>query len=366
MNYGCNFARMTSSIFRDLKILDLSTVLAGPSVATFFAELGATVIKVENPVTHGDVTRSWKLPHENKEKSVSAYFSAINYHKTYLWKNLGHPEDFEEIKKLLIESDVVIVNFKHGDDIKFKLTPAEVHALNPRIIYAAIKGFESQPERVAYDVVLQAETGYMSMNGTPESGPVKMPVAMMDVIAAHQLKEGILCALWQRTRDGQGRVVECSLEKAGISALVNQATNYLMAGHIAERIGSLHPNIAPYGEIFYCADNKPLVLAVGSDKQFRMLTEILGAEEISHDADFNTNQQRVVNRIRMSALLSPHFKKKDRQSWMHELITNGIPAGAILNMQEVMEGSSAQSMVLREEIDGMSTSRISSVAFTMK
>lgn len=356
---------MTSSIFEGLKILDLSTVLAGPSVATFFAELGATVIKVENPVTKGDVTRSWKLPHERKDSSVSAYFSAINYHKSYLWKNLSDPNDFHDIEKLITESDVVIVNFKHGDDVKFGLTPVDVHRINSKIIYAAIKGFVSQPERVAYDVVLQAETGYMSMNGTPQSGPVKMPVAMMDVIAAHQLKEGILCALWQREKDGIGRTVECSLEKAGISALVNQATNYLMAGHVAERIGSLHPNIAPYGEIFYCKDQKPLVLAVGSDKQFQQLIEILGATEVSQDEDFKTNQNRVIHRERMSSLLSPYFLQHERQVWMDAFIAQGIPAGAILNMQEVMEGSSARSMVLEEDIDGHATRRISSVAFTM-
>ena len=357
---------MISSIFSGLKVLDLSTVLAGPSVATFFAELGATVIKIENPVTGGDVTRSWKLPGENQKERVSAYFSSINYHKKYLWKNLSDQSDFLEIKNLIADSDILVVNFKHGDDLKFGLTPQQVHDINPKIIYAAIQGFETQPDRVAYDVVLQAETGYMSMNGTPDSGPVKMPVALMDVIAAHQLKEGILCALYQRQKDGIGRVVTCSLEKAGISALVNQATNYLMAGHVAARIGSLHPNIAPYGEIFYCSDQKPLVLAVGSDKQFLQLIEILGANEITSDSKFSTNQQRVIHRKEMSERMSPYFLQQSRQYWMDAFISRGIPAGAILNMEEVMTGNAATSMIREEEIDGVSTKRVSSVAFQIQ
>jgi crotonobetainyl-CoA:carnitine CoA-transferase CaiB-like acyl-CoA transferase len=356
---------MTSQLFKGLKILDLSTVLAGPSVATFFAELGAEVIKIENPLTHGDVTRSWKLPSEDQTANVSAYFSSINFGKKYIWKNLSDPNDQKEIRQYIQESDVVIVNFKFGDDIKFGLTPADVHSINPRIIYAAIQGFESNPERVAYDVVLQAETGYMSMNGTAESGPIKMPVALMDVIAAHQLKEAILCAYIQRERDGIGKTVSCSLEKAGISALVNQATNYLMAGQIATRIGSLHPNIAPYGEIFYCKDDKPLVLAVGSDKQFRQMLDILNAKDVQTSEQFSSNQQRVIHRKQMATLLAPHFKKNNREIWMQRFIEHGIPAGAIQNMDEVMTLARNQNMILIENLDGIETARVKSVAFKM-
>jgi crotonobetainyl-CoA:carnitine CoA-transferase CaiB-like acyl-CoA transferase len=357
---------MTTSLFKGLKVLDLSTVLAGPSVATFFAELGASVIKIENPITHGDVTRSWKLPTEEESSVVSAYFSSINYGKSYLWMNIADSKHRAHLEQLIIESDIILVNFKHGDDKKFQLTPEEVHQLNSRIIYARIRGYESELTRVAYDVVLQAETGFMEMNGSEESGPTKMPVAMIDVIAAHQLKEGILCALLQREKTQKGTLVECTLEKAGLSALVNQASNFLMTGSIPKRLGSLHPNIAPYGEVFYCSDGKGIVLAVGSNKQFAALVEILGVPEISSNELFSENQQRVINRKALAEKLTEQFKQKTRAEWMKLLLESNVPAGEIKSMDEVMQTSTAQSMILKEEIEGVQTQRIASVAFSME
>ncbi len=356
---------MNRSIFEGLHILDLSTVLAGPSVATFFAELGAKVTKIENPTTSGDVTRSWKLPQEETQNNVSAYFSSVNYGKNYVWLDISKTENRKVLGDLIRNSDILICNFKKGDDEKFSLTPAEVFAIQPRIIYSKITGYEYSAERVAYDVVLQAETGYMAMNGTPESGPVKMPVAMIDVIAAHQLKEGILCALLDRMKSNRGSVVECSLEKAGLSALVNQASNYLMSSQIAGRIGSLHPNIAPYGEIFYCLDEKPLVLAIGSDRQFATLMEILGSSQSGSDDRFKHNQDRVKNRTELTSILSPLFKTKNRDTWEEEFILKNVPAGAIKTMDEVLSGRVAKDMQLEEEISGVKTKRLSSVAFNI-
>ena len=284
---------ITHSLFHGLKVCDLSTVLAGPSVGSFFAELGAEVIKIENPRTHGDVTRSWKLASEDSQSSVSAYFASVNVKKTYVWLDLI--QDRERLNAYIAQSDILIANFKAEDYSKFGLEKDQLLALNPRLIIARLKGFDSDQNRVAYDIALQAETGFMYMNGTPESGPVKMPVALIDVLAAHQLKEGILSALLVRERTGKGMQVDCSLEKAALASLVNQATNYLMAGHIPQRMGSLHPNIAPYGEIFACADQKLLVLASGSDKQFVKICEILSIPETARDPRFATNQLRVIN-----------------------------------------------------------------------
>jgi crotonobetainyl-CoA:carnitine CoA-transferase CaiB-like acyl-CoA transferase len=354
------------NIFEGLRVLDLSTVLAGPSVATFFAELGAEVVKIENPSNGGDVTRSWKLKSEEQNSSVSAYFSSVNYHKKYLWLNIAEQDNRQTLEALIAESDIVIINFKTGDDVKFKLTPAIVCAINPKIVYAKITGFDSNPERVAYDVVLQAETGYMHMNGTAESGPIKMPVAIMDVLAAHQLKEGILCALLNREKTGQGCVVECSLEKAGLSALVNQATNFLMANHIPQRAGSLHPNISPYGETFTCLDGKQIVLAVGSDKQFREMCSLLGDSHLSEENEFATNQQRVINRAMLASRLSPLFAQKAVGEWINIFVEHHIPAGAIKSMDEVMQNNIAKEMILDEIIDGRITRRMASAAFTIK
>jgi crotonobetainyl-CoA:carnitine CoA-transferase CaiB-like acyl-CoA transferase len=355
---------ITKSLFNGLKVCDLSTVLAGPSVASFFAELGADVIKIENPRTRGDVTRSWKLGSENPESSVSAYFASVNVKKTYVWLDLV--ADRDKLNTYIAQSDILIVNFKSEDYSKFGLEKEQLHAINPRLIIARLKGFDSDENRVAYDIALQAETGFMFMNGTPESGPVKMPVALIDVLAAHQLKEGILSALLVRERTGKGLQVDCSLEKAALASLVNQATNYLMAGHIPQRMGSLHPNIAPYGEIFECADQKQLVLASGSDKQFRKICDILSISEISQDPRFSTNQLRVVNRNALQEIMTPIFKTRNRASWMNDFIAGDVPAGAIRSMDEVMENPSAKSMLLEEIIDEIETKRLSGVAFQLR
>lgn len=352
-------------LFKGIRVLDFSTVLAGPSVATFFAELGASVIKIENPKTRGDVTRSWKLAGEDPASAISSYFASVNYNKTYLNLDAGDPQTRTQIEQLIQESDIVIFNFKHGDDIKFRLAPNDVRKIKKDIIYARVEGFDSDPERVAYDVVLQAETGYMYMNGTEESGPVKMPVAIMDVLAAHQLKEGILCALLKRMRSGEGSLVSCSLEKAGLSGLVNQASNYLMTGHIPQRMGSLHPNIAPYGETFSCADNRYIVLAVGSDKQFQNLCAILGAPELSEKPEFLNNAQRVRNRIQLKAELTPYFKKFDSVHLLNQMIKDNVPSGAIKSMEEVMKNAVASGMILEEKIEGVQTKRMQSAAFTI-
>src|SRR5690606_24722143 len=157
----------------------------------FFAELGAKVVKVEHPL-HGDVTRSWKLPSEDENAEVSAYFSSVNYKKEYRKLDYTKAADRQEFLDLVASADILLTNFKVGDAEKFNLTTEVLQGVNPKLIHGRISGFGQDSDRVAYDLILQAESGFMSMNGTPESGPVKMPVALIDVLAAHQLKEGIL------------------------------------------------------------------------------------------------------------------------------------------------------------------------------
>ena len=354
------------TLFAGTRVLDLSTVLAGPSVATFFAELGATVIKVENPRSKGDVTRSWKLSSENAQSDISAYFASVNYRKSYVWIDISTSESRPQLEELIRTSDIIITNFKEGDDQKFTLTSEDVHRIQPKAIIASLKGFQSNASRIAYDVVLQAECGFMFMNGTEQSGPLKMPVALIDVIAAHQLKEGILCALLRRVETGKGSTVRVTLEEAALSALANQASNYLMAGHIAQAAGSLHPNIAPYGETFRCSDNKRLVLAVGSDVQFNRLCEVVGLEELKNDVRFSTNQSRVVNRQDLADALQGAFELNTREHWMQHLIDGAIPAGAIRSMDEVMESGAAQNMIREENISEQPTRRMSSIAFKLE
>lgn len=349
-------------MFSSLKIIELSTVLAGPSVGMFFAELGAKVIKIEHP-NSPDVTRKWKLPQENKDERVSAYFSSVNYKKEYLKLDLTHPSDHQKAMHLITDADILLVNFKKGDDEKFGLTSTQLWNLNPRLIIGKITGFGSDSDRVAYDLILQAETGFMSMNGTPDSGPVKMPVALIDVLAAHQLKEGILVALLERQITQKGNLVSVSLYDAAVCSLVNQASNYLMEKHIAQPIGSLHPNIAPYGELFETSDNQLVTFAIGSDKHFQLLCQFLELDGVSEQSDFSTNQQRVENRTKIYTLLQPKIGRLDSEELSNSMIELGIPMGIVHNLKTVFENEKAQQLVRTEIIEGKETKRVSSIAF---
>jgi len=218
-------------MFKDLMVVELASVLAGPDVGMFFAEMGARVIKIENKTTNGDVTRQWRTASEkSNQENISAYFSSVNWNKEHLFLDLKQANDKKQVTDLLKDASIVIANFKPGDAEKFSLDYHSIKQINPTIIYGEINGFGEADNRVAYDVVLQAETGFMAMNGTASSGPLKMPLAMIDVLAAHQLKEGILVALLNKTQSGKGAYVQVALYDAALSSLKNQATNWLMNG----------------------------------------------------------------------------------------------------------------------------------------
>ncbi|PZE18968.1 CoA transferase [Putridiphycobacter roseus] len=346
----------------NLKVVELASVLAGPAVGMFFAELGAQVIKIENKKNKGDVTRTWKLPTEDKSKSSSAYFAAVNYGKQHLFLDLLDTDDFQQVLQLIREADIVITNFKKGDDFKFKLDYKTLKALNPSLIYGAINGFGVDSDRVAYDLILQAETGYMAMNGTSNSGPIKMPVAMIDILAAHQLKEGLLIALLNRKED-KGALVTVSLYDAAITSLVNQASNFLMANHIAKPIGSLHPNIAPYGELFETKDALKITFAIGSDKQFRLLMDHLNLSPLVHDASFKSNAERVVNRVLLSELMQKKIALMKGEPLLDFCHTHFIPAGEIKNIQKVFEVQASKSLVLESFIEKQPIKVVKSIAF---
>lgn len=351
-------------MFEDLLVVDLSTVLAGPSVATFFAELGAKVIKVENKKGY-DVTRSWKLPNENKESIISAYFSSVNYKKQYIQLNLRTEEDHQDFLQLIKVADILIMNFKHGDQEKLGLEESVLRKCNPGLIIGKISGFGKESDRVAYDLILQAETGFMSMNGTSESGPVKMPVAMIDVLAAHQLKEGILVAMLKQKESGKATTVTVSLYDAAVSSLVNQASNYLMQQHIPERIGSLHPNIAPYGEIFTTKDNAQITFAIGSNAHFEKLCDYLHLEDLKTDIRFSDNQSRVINRLLLQGKLQERIAEINADDVLKVMHNEHVPTGKIKDLKEVFENPTAQRLVRKEQIYNVQTKRVTSIAFEL-
>jgi len=189
-----------NTFFKDLKVVELANVLAGPAVGTFFSELGAEVIKIENKLTNGDVTRSWKLPAENKNSLTSAYYASVNYNKQSIFVDLTNEEEKQKVYDLISNADIVISNYKPGDDVKLGMDYNSLKKINPTIILAHLSGFGEHVHRTAYDLILQAETGFMYMNGTHQSGPLKMPVALIDILAAHQMKEAVLMAIIKKIK----------------------------------------------------------------------------------------------------------------------------------------------------------------------
>ena len=356
---------MELSFISKLKVIDLSTVLAGPSVGTFFAELGAQVLKIEN-TTIPDVTRSWKLPSENQNSTVSAYFSSVNYRKEYLQLNLKLEVDYLQFIELVKDADILISNFKFGDEAKLKLTDQQLRTVNKNLIIGKINGFGSESDRVAYDLILQAESGFMSINGTPESGPVKMPVAFIDVLAAHHLKEGLLLAILERQINKSAKTIEVSLYDAAICSLVNQASNYLMAQKIPERIGSLHPNIAPYGEIFETKDQQLVTFAIGSPIHFEKLCTFLSLENLVTDSRFSSNQNRVINRQLLFEIVQARIVDFKADELLNHMLQQHVPAGKIKNLEAVFNEKAAQDLVRSEIIEETVTKRLTSIAFKWK
>jgi crotonobetainyl-CoA:carnitine CoA-transferase CaiB-like acyl-CoA transferase len=333
-------------MFEDFKVLELSSVLAGPSVGQFFAELGAEVIKVENSKTGGDVTRTWKGAGEQTDDR-SAYFCSVNWGKKSVAVDLTSDEGKMIVQRLASKSDLVIASYKPGDAEKLGVAYEQLQTDNERLIYGQITGYGSDNDRVGYDAVIQAEAGFMDLNGEQDGPPTKMPVALIDILAAHHLKEGLLLALLNRERTGKGGFVEVSLIQAAISSLANQATNWLVAGKLPTRKGSAHPNIAPYGDSFLTKDGKRILLAVGSDKQFQSLMILLNHSQLSTHPAFVSNKARVTNRKQLNAKLSDLIKELKSDVFLDQLHQAKIPAGIIQNLKEVFEMAEAKEVLIK-------------------
>ncbi|MEZ4987662.1 MAG: CoA transferase [Saprospiraceae bacterium] len=359
---------MLPPIFRGFKVVELASVLAGPAVGLFFAEMGAEVTKIENATTGGDVTRRWKAPGEDPSKSDSSYYHSVNYGKRVLQVNLSDAADRQRVDTLIAEADLVVVNYRPGGAAKLGMDYERLSAMNPRLIYAEITGFGSDDPRPAFDVVLQAETGFLYLTGEPDGLPVKMPVALIDLLAAHQLKQGVLVALLQRERTGQGCRVSVSLYDAAIASLANQATNWLVAGYAPRRMGSQHPNIAPYGDIFSTADGKQFVLAVGVEAHFRELCQVLGTPDTATDERFATNEQRIQHREALLQQLQARFSTfPDREALLLILDKKGIPAGAIRDLPDVFAQPNVEKLLLNSQDEaGQAIRCVRSVVFEME
>lgn len=345
-----------------LRVLDLSSILAGPLTGSFFAELGAEVIKIENKLTNGDATRQWKLPTEDPNSSISAYYCSANFGKDVRLLDYHDQAAINEVEVLLANCDVVISNFQKKVAQKFNLDPDSVADRYPNVIFAQLSAYSYDDPKPGYDLVMQGETGWISMNGSDVDHLAKLPVALIDIIAAHQMKEAILLAMLKKMKTGKGSVVHISLFKSAISALANQASNYLMAGHVAKPLGTLHPNIAPYGDIFRTLDSQNIILAIGSDAQFKKLWFSLGLDEQFYHT-FETNSERLSKRSEMQSILQDQIGKKRFVEIQHVLELNNLPYCLIKDMEQVFEDSLAQSMVKSTKIGDITAKSVSNVAF---
>lgn len=348
--------------FAGLRVLELAAVLAGPQVGQFFAELGADVLKVEPPA--GDVTRTWRTAGDNPDSSVSAYFAASNWGKESLTLDLAQPAAQAELHRLALAADVLLVSYKPGDAEKFGISYAALAAANPRLIYAHLTGYGSASPRVGYDAVLQAETGFMHLNAaSPDDPPQKMPVALIDLLAAHQLKEGILTALYQREKTGRGALIEVSLLDSALASLANQGSTWLATGHDPVPLGSGHPGIVPYGTVYRAADGQRLVLAVGTDAQFRQLCLVLMRPRWAQEPRFATNMARVRHRAALEELLLVRIAELNGTALLHELARLGVPAGAVRSVGEALSQEAAQPMLLPPVLPQFPYSGLRTVAF---
>jgi crotonobetainyl-CoA:carnitine CoA-transferase CaiB-like acyl-CoA transferase len=337
-----------------LRVVELASVLAGPSVGSFLAELGAAVIKVENPKTKGDTTRQWKTAGEDPDAPVSSYYASANWNKQVVFLDLTQPADLQQVHAYLKDADVLLENFKPGDELKFGLGFQSLKKLYPKLIVGHIQGFPDS-DRPAFDIVLQAETGYMSLNGASADG-LKWPLPIVDILAAHQLKEGLLVALLQRMQSGMGALVSVSLYEAAIASLANVAGNVLMAGADPVSLGRLHPNIAPYGETITTADGVTLVLAVGTDQQFAHLCEVLGLDSDFRNK-FSTNSARLAARHLLENELRAKASAVTFAGLEPALIGYKVPFGRVRTVKEALQ-LQPETAFLREETEGLNTVKL--------
>lgn len=315
-----------------LKVLDLTRVLAGPYCTMILADLGADVIKVEAP-GGSDETRAWGPPFQN---GVSAYYLCANRNKRSITVNLKTEEGRKIIRTLAKEADVLIHNFKTGSMENWSLDYDSLKHMNPRLVYCSITGFgETGPYRhlPGYDYIIQGMSGLMSITGSEESGPMKIGVAMVDILTGLYSAISIEAALLEREKSGEGQKIDMSLMDTAVSSLANVASNYLMSGTIPGRLGNDHPNIVPYSK--FKARDGEMIIAVGNNRQFATLCEVMGISEIAVDERFRTNEARVKNKRELTEILESQLQVKPIQEWLELFSQHNIPCGPIAAMDQV-------------------------------
>ncbi|MFJ1472161.1 CaiB/BaiF CoA transferase family protein [Massilia orientalis] len=342
-----------------LRVLDLSRVLAGPWAGQLLADLGADIVKIERPGA-GDDTRTWGPPwlrdEDGEATSESAYYLSANRNKRSVTIDIGTPEGQSLVKRLAANADVVLENFKVGGLAQYGLDYLSLSALNPRLIYCSITGFgQTGPyaSRAGYDFLIQGMGGLMSLTGRPDgeegAGPIKVGVALTDVMTGLYATVAVQAALAHRERTGAGQHIDLALFDVQIACLANQAANYLVGGTASARMGNAHPNIVPYQD-FPTADGY-MIIAVGNDGQFMRLCEALGRPEWGSDQRFATNPQRVTYRDELIALIRGVTICRATGEWIELMEHAGVPCGPINTLDQVFADPQVHARSMRIDME---------------
>jgi crotonobetainyl-CoA:carnitine CoA-transferase CaiB-like acyl-CoA transferase len=324
---------MATAPLEGIRILDLSRVLAGPLAGMILGDLGADIIKIERPGS-GDETRTWGPPFD--ARGESAYYLSINRNKISAALNLDTAADAETLLGLIRSADAVIDNFRSGT---LERRGISIHALleeAPQLVWCTLTGFGESSARPGYDFVVQAESGWMAITGEPDGDPMKVGVALADVIAGKDAAIAILAGLASRGRERtpRERRIVVSLAKSAVSALVNVAQNSLVSGRDAGRWGNAHANLVPY-QLFDAAD-RPIVVAVGTDAQWQSCARALGLNTLADDPALATNRGRLAQRDRIVSAMAEALRRRPADEWLAELDRAGVPAGIVRSVQEAL------------------------------
>lgn len=322
-----------------LRVLDLTRVLAGPLCTMLLGDLGADVLKVERPGS-GDETRGWGPPFDAEGRS--AYYLSINRNKLAIAADFERPADRNVLETLLAGADVVVDNFKRGMLERRGFSPEEWRERRPELIWCTITGFGGGSDRLGYDFVAQAESGWMSITGEPDGDPMKVGVALADILAGKDATIAILGALVRRARTGEGGRIHISLLDSARAALVNVAQNTLVSGKDAKRWGNAHPNLVPY-QLFNASD-KPIVIAVGSDAQWAASARAIGLADLADDASLVTNAGRLAQRQRIVADFERQLATRSAAEWRSALDKAGVPNGVVFTVLEALADANASAI----------------------
>lgn len=329
-----------------LKVLDLSRILAGPWCTQLFGDLGADVIKIESP--EGDGTRQWGPPFFNDQ---SAYYLSTNRNKRSRVLDFKNASDLDALKELIASADILIENFRAGTLHKFGLDGESALAINPRLIYCSIHGFKedsSWGKKPGFDALIQAMSGLMSITGTAEGESIKVGVAISDILAGLYASNAILAAVYERQSSGLGQQIEVALFDTQVHCLANVVMNYLTSHEVPQALGSAHPNIVPYQ--CFSTQTQPVMVAVGTDKQFASLCTAMGQDWHQQDK-FSTNPKRVASRVELIATIQAEMQQRTRDEWLDIFSAGDFPYGPVNNLADVAEHEYVQETGLFTTLD---------------